>query len=33
MTREKLEKELKVDGVPNYVYNLTGQGKKMNVFV
>lgn len=28
MNREKLAKELKMAGVPDYVYNLTGQGKK-----
>lgn len=28
MTREMLEKELNIAGVPNYVYNLTGHGKK-----
>ncbi|MBU5472276.1 hypothetical protein [Roseburia sp. MSJ-14] len=28
MTREILEKELKKAGVPDYIYNLTGQGKK-----
>ena len=28
MTRETLEKELKKAGVPDYIYNLTGQGKK-----
>lgn len=31
MTREMLEKELNIAGVPNYVYNLTGHGKKMIV--
>lgn len=28
MTREMLEKALKIAGVPDYIYNLTGQGKK-----
>ena len=28
MTREVLEKKLKIAGVPDYIYNLTGQGKK-----
>lgn len=28
MTREVLEKELKIAGVPDYLYNLTGQGKR-----
>ena len=28
MTREVLEKKLKITGVPDYIYNLTGQGKK-----
>ena len=33
MTRETLEKELKKAGVPDYIYNLTGQGKRMSVYV
>ena len=28
MTREELEKKLKMAGVPDYVYNLTGKGRK-----
>ena len=28
MTREMLEKKLKIAGVPDYIYNLSGQGKK-----
>ena len=28
MNREELEKKLKMIGVPEYIYNLTGQGKK-----
>ena len=28
MTREVLEKKLKIAGIPDYIYNLTGQGKK-----
>lgn len=32
MTREILEKKLKFAGVPDYTYNLTGKGKKMNVY-
>lgn len=28
MTREMLEKKLKIAGVSDYVYNLTGYGKK-----
>ena len=28
MTRDTLEKELKKAGVPDYIYNFTGQGKK-----
>ena len=27
MTREVLEKKLKIAGIPDYIYNLTGQGK------
>ena len=26
MTREVLEKKLKIAGIPDYIYNLTGQG-------
>lgn len=32
MTREVLEKKLKIAGIPDYIYNLTGQGKMMNVY-
>lgn len=28
MTKEMLEKKLKVAGVPDYIYNLTGKGIK-----
>ena len=28
MNREELEKKLKMIGVPEYINNLTGQGKK-----
>ena len=28
MTREELEEKLKMAGVPDYVYNLTGKGRK-----
>lgn len=28
MTREVLEEKLKIAGVPDYIYNLTGKGKK-----
>ncbi len=28
MTREILEKKLKIAGIPAYIYNLTGQGRK-----
>ena len=31
MTREVLEK-IKIAGIPDYIYNLTGQGKMMNVY-
>lgn len=27
MTKEILEKKLKVAGVPDYIYNLTGKGR------
>ena len=33
MTREVLEKKLKIAGVPDYIYNLTGQGKKWWMFM
>lgn len=28
MTRENLEKKLKKAGIPNYLYNLDGRGRK-----
>lgn len=27
MTREVLEKKLKIAGIPDYIYNLTGRGE------
>lgn len=33
MNREILEKKLKMAGVPDYIYNLTGKGEETSVCV
>ena len=33
MTREVLEKKVKIAGIPDYIYNLTGQGKNDEMFI